>query len=64
MDGKLRYAKTLANDDMLDYLDSSRGVGSFAHLVVEMVASMGMPVGAFITLGLLLGLANLVSKKA
>ncbi len=27
-------------------------------------AAMGMPVGAFITLGLLLGLANVVSKKA
>lgn len=27
-------------------------------------AAMGMPVGAFITLGLLLGLANIISKKA
>ena len=27
-------------------------------------AAMGMPVGAFITLGLMLGLANIISKKA
>ena len=27
------------------------------------LAAMGMPVGAFITLGLLLGLVNLISKK-
>jgi len=27
-------------------------------------AAMGMPVGAFITLGLMLGLANIISRKA